>query len=102
MCEYANIKNGQCNIAKGVCPYLYFCNKQQIYKENSAMPSNCKVKQDAELPKGYNRVCFERHGNLYVSMNGVVEIMQNPYDFVPMCVKVVKLKNGEWKIKDGK
>lgn len=102
MCEYSDIGNGQCKVSKDICPYLYFCNKRQVYKENSAMPSNCKVKQNLEIPKGYYKVHFERRGNLYVSVNGIVEIIPNPYDFVPVYVKMNKLKNGAWKIKDAK
>ena len=63
------------------------------------MPENCKVKKDIEAPEGYYKVCFEKRGNLYVDMNGHVEIIPNPFDEVPIYVKAYKLKNGNWKIK---
>lgn len=102
MCEYSNLSNGQCDVTKQICPYLYFCNKKQIYKENSAMPLNCKIKEKVEIPKGYYKVCFERKGRLYIDVNNIIEIIENPYDFQPNYVKMAKLKNGKWKIKECK
>lgn len=102
MCEYSNLSNGQCNITKNICPYVYFCNKKQIYKRNSAMPSNCKIKESIEIPKGYYKVCFERRGKLYISVNDVIEIVSNPYNFTPIYIKMTRMKNGNWKIKDAK
>lgn len=102
MCEYSDIKNGQCEIIKDICPYLYFCNKKQTYKENLAMPTNCKIKQNVLIPKGYYKVCFERRGKLYIQVGDFVEIVPNPYDFVPVFVKMNKLKSGIWKIREAK
>lgn len=102
MCEYVNIKEGKCNITKDICPYLYFCNKEKRYKVNSSMPSNCKIKQNAEIPNGYYKVCFQRKGNLYISVDKKIEIIKNPYDFMPTFVKMTKLKSGAWKIKEAK
>ena len=63
------------------------------------MPINCKVKDKAEIPEGYYKVCFEKRGSLYIDMNGHVEIIPNPFDDVPLYVKATKLKNGTWKIR---
>ena len=63
------------------------------------MPENCKVKQNLEAPEGYYKVCFEKRGNLYVDMNGHVEIIKNPFNKVPTYVKAIKLKNGNWRLK---
>ena len=60
----------------------------------------------ADLDKGQcfitYQVCFERRGKLYIDVNGVIEIIQNPYDFTPLYVKMNKLKSGVWKIKSAK
>ena len=63
------------------------------------MPSNCKVKEQAEIPKGYYKVCFERRGKLYIDIDNNVKIVPNPFDYVPLYVKVTKYKNGNIKIR---
>ena len=63
MCNYVNIEEDKCKITKNICPYLYFCNKTKSYKPNASMPSNCKIKQNFEVPNGCYKVCFERKGS---------------------------------------
>lgn len=63
------------------------------------MPTNCKVKKQQEIPEGYYRVCFEKRGNLYIDYNGHIEIIHNPFDSIPLFVKVIKLKSGKWRLK---
>ena len=99
MCNYVVIEEGKCKITKDICPYLYFCNKIKSYKPNASMPSNCKVKQNFEVPNGYYKVCFEKKGNLYVEVDGYIRIVANPYDTTPQYVKVYKTKAGEWKVR---
>lgn len=99
MCNYVNIEAGKCKITKNICPYLYFCNKTKSYKPNASMPSNCKIKQNFEVPNGCYKVCFERKGKLYVSIDGHIEIIPNPFDTVPLYVKATKLKTGKWRLK---
>ena len=99
MCDYVIIAEGKCKITKEVCPYVYYCNKLKAYKVNNSIPKDCKIKLNTETPSGYYKVCFERKGNLYVSINGYIEIIPNPFDEVPLYVKAVKLKNGNWRLK---
>ena len=99
MCSYANIKEGLCSINNKICPYLYFCRKANCYKASVSMPINCKVKEKLQIPKGYYEVCFERKKNLYIDINGKIEIIENPFDEVPLYVKATKLKNGKWRLK---
>ena len=99
MCNYVNLTNGQCQITKSTCPYVYFCNRLQTYKVLSSMPSDCKIKEKLEIPKGYYKVCFERRGKLYVDIDNSVKIIENPYNYVPLYVKVTKYKNGKIKIR---
>lgn len=99
MCEYVN-KN-ICSITKGVCPYVYFCNKTLSWKESKNMPTNCKVKENhSNIPKGCYSVAFERKGQLYVNIKGIIYSFDNPYnDEIPKYVKAQKNKQGEWIIK---
>lgn len=102
MCEYVNLEEAKCNITKEVCPYLYFCNKIKKYKPSVSMSQECKVKEKKETPKGFYKVCFEKKKFLYINVNDQIQIIENPYDFIPSYVKMSKLKNGAWKIKEAK
>ena len=96
MCQY--LKENECNILHNICPWTYYCNKSDTWNFKNE-GNSCKVKLNVETPKGYFKVCFERHGNLYVSINNKIEIIQNPFDEVPLYVKATKLKNGNWRLK---
>lgn len=65
------------------------------------MPKECNVKSQAvEIPKGCYPVSFEKKGKLYVNMNGVIKIFDNPYrSEIPEYVKVQKNKQGEFYIR---
>lgn len=102
MCDYLTLQEGTCNINKEKCPFIYYCNKIQGYKELKAMPENCKVKQNFSIPKGFYKVCFERRHRLYIQIEDGIIILKNPYDYTPFFVKVYKAKNGMWKIKEAK
>ena len=93
------LKENICSITKKSCPYVYFCTKTNQWEELKSMPSNCKIKQNLKTPEGFYKVCFERHNNLYVSINGYIEIIPNPFDEIPLYVKAIKLKNGKWRLK---
>lgn len=99
MCDYVDLTQGRCRILNDVCPYIYFCTKTNSYKPNKEMPSDCSVKKKTLIPKGAYEVCYESHGSLYVDVNGYVEIVDNPFDYIPVYVNMTKLKNGKWKIK---
>ena len=98
MCNYI-INNNVCKILNKNCPYMYFCNKENIWKPSLSMPKNCKIKQQIEAPQGYYKVYYEKRGNLYIDINGHIEIVQNPFDNVPLYVKATKLKSGKWRLK---
>lgn len=99
MCEYINKNN--CGITKTACPYMYFCNKTMTWKESKSMPKECNIKsQVVEIPNGYYPIIFEKKGNLYININGVIEIIKNPFkDNIPKYVKIYKNKQGNWIIK---
>lgn len=96
MCKYCN-KNW-CTIINKQCPFVYFCNKSQEWKflQNG---EKCKVKYNADIPKGYYRVRMERKGYLYVDINNITHKILNPFEDVPLYVKATKLKNGKWRLK---
>lgn len=97
MCEFVN--NNICTLTNNVCPYMSFCNRLHCWKPSPYMPKNCKIKKNAEIPKGYYKVCYVKRNKLYVSIDGYVEIFDNPFNEAPAYVKVIKKKNGEKVIK---
>lgn len=100
MCNYVDLSQGVCKISSDKCPYVFFCNKILSYKQLSSMPDNCQIKVKHELPKGYNKVAFERHGYLYIEVDEFTEVIKNPYTYVPSFVKLSKTKTGSYKIKE--
>ena len=97
MCEY--VKDNICTISKEICPFVYFCNKAKTWRPLKSMSGNCKVKLQAEVPKGYYRVRQARKGYLYVDIDNVTHNILNPFDDVPLFVKATKLKNGSWRLR---
>ena len=97
MCNMAN--EDKCSVTNSACPYMYFCTKKNIWRPLKSMPDDCKIKKNTEVPKGYSRVCFERHHNLYVDIDGVIQVIPNSFDNVPLFVKATKMKSGKWKLK---
>lgn len=97
MCNY--VQNNQCRITKNNCPYMYYCNKAKSWIPLKNMPTNCKVKENFEIPKGYYKVRMERKGYLYIDIDNQTFKILNPFDEVPLYVKATKLKNGNWRLK---
>lgn len=78
---------------------MSFCNRLHCWKPSPYMPKDCKIKKNAKIPKGYYKVCYAKRNKLYVSIDGYVEIFDNPFNEVPAYVKIIKKKNGEKVIK---
>lgn len=97
MCNYLKKESNICTILNNNCPYMFFCNNKKEWVPLRNMPINCKIKKRAEIPAGYYKVCFEKHGNLYIDINGHIQIIKNPFDIVPQYVKVIK-NNNKWEI----
>lgn len=98
MCEY--VRGNQCRVTQTTCPYMYFCEKIQGFKPSTSMPVDCKVKQKAETPKGYYRVRDERKGWLYIDYNDITVKVKNPFNHVPLYVRIKVLKSGEYKLRE--
>ena len=96
MCEY--VKINKCSITDDVCPFMYFCERKQIWKPNRAMPTHCKVAMNVDIPHGYNRVVMVRKNKLYIDMGETKICLDNPFETTPLYVKVTKTKSG-YKIK---
>lgn len=98
MCEYIK-ENNICSINLDICPYMYFCNKRRKWIPLKSMPSNCKIKETIEVPKGYYKIRMERKGYLYVDIDNHTHKFLNPFDYTPLYVKVTKSKDGTLKIR---
>lgn len=92
MCEY--VKQNQCSLTNEVCPFVYWCDRLQIWKPSKAMPEICNIKKSHEVPKGYYTVRQERKGYLYVDIDNITYKLENPFDYIPEFVKVSKTKSG--------
>lgn len=98
MCEYINIKAGKCNVDNGFCPFLFYCNKNNEYRVNPRMNNTCKKKPEV-IPKNYYKVQFEKKKSLYIEVKNNIIVLKNPFDYVPVYVKLSKDRNGKWSIK---
>lgn len=64
------------------------------------MPKHCNVRLSQEAPKGFLPVVNHYKGDLYVSINNATIKIHNPYNDIPLFVKLSKTKNGDYKIKE--
>ena len=100
MCQYAELN--KCSITNNDCPFMYFCAKVNDWRPMNSMPKKCKVQDSIEPPKGWYKVRMERKGKLYIDVNEQTIKIDNSLGFVPVLVKLIKLKSGKWKIKEGR
>lgn len=98
MCEY--VKENKCSITSQICPYMYYCDKIRSYRPSKYMPTDCKVKKNITVPNGCYKVRQERKGFLYIDYKGVVIKVKNPFDYIPIYVKIRKTKDGEYKLRE--
>ena len=96
MCDF--LKENHCKLLNDICPWVYYCNKDNNWKFKKE-GNSCKVKTNANIPKGYYKVCFAKHNNLYVSVNNNILVIPNPFDIIPSYVKIYKLKDGTIRLK---
>lgn len=95
MCDF--IEKNKCKITNTVCPWVYWCDKLQVWRPNKNMPKNCKV-QTSIKHNGKYYVRNYRNGYLYIDINNITYKLENPFDFIPEYVDVQK-KNGVYKVK---
>lgn len=88
--EYRNFKGKEylfCKKTNNICNYSKFCNLQNKFILNDRW-ENCKVKDLKDIPKGSNRVLFERKGYLYVEYKDTTIKVKNTFKSVPDYVYV--------------
>lgn len=51
------------------------------------------------IPKNYYKVQFEKKNSLYIEVKNNIIILKNPFNYVPVYVKLSKDRNGKWSIK---
>lgn len=95
-----------CNLDNEICPFVRRCATWGTWLPLSAMErcgkKNLQEKgEDIELKKGETKVFKESHGKLYLIVNGQTVRMQNPFDYIPKTVELIK-KDGEYIIKTKK
>ena len=98
MCDYVAIN--KCKISGEICPFIYFCTKVNAYTPMPSMPKHCKVAKGANIPVGTLPVRMCRKNQLYVDIDGQTKVFNNPFNFIPLWVRIEKDKE-EIKIKDG-
>lgn len=86
-----------CKITQTKCPYTYFCDRLNTWRLSKYAPNNCPVEQKQKKPKEGYKVLFERHGYLYVSIDNQAISIKNPFNEIPLYVKVIK-KDGKYEI----
>ena len=96
-CKY-RYEGNQCKAMNSECPFVYYCGRIQAYKELERAKFGCKYMNEVEIPEGYKKVEYERHGYLYVDMGDEVIKIPNPFEDIPQFVKVSKTKTG-YKVK---
>ena len=64
------------------------------------MPSDCKIKRNVKIPSGYYKVRQERKGYLYIDYDDVTIKVRNPFNYIPVYVKVKKTKDGKYNLKE--
>ncbi len=95
MCEY--VSKNICSITDSVCPFMYFCTKDNAWRANVKMPKDCKVKLSFVAPKGTYLVRMVKGGYLYVDIGDSTYKIKNTLNYTPAYVKVRKVK-GAYKI----
>lgn len=97
MCDYVN--TNKCTITGDCCPYIYWCDKINNWRELKSKPKVCQI--EARVPKsapnGYCRVLFSKHGNLYVDRGDEAVIVKNTLDHTPEFV-MLKRVGDKWEI----
>ena len=99
MCIYADSELGNCKIQGDRCPYTYYCSKTGNFRATKYMPDDCKVKLNAEVPKGYYRVTMAHKGYLYVDLGSMTIKVKSPWEEAPEFVKAYQTKSGEWRVR---
>ena len=95
MCQYR--KENNCTVNNEICPWVYWCDKVNAWKELSKKPKECPIAKNVTQKKGMHKVEFARGKYLYVTIENQTFKLLNPFSYVPNEVKIKKYR-GEWKV----
>ena len=94
-----------CTLTNQRCAFVRYCGKVGDIINTDNCEKNCKTFLEKEANVGKtnitpNKVLFEKRGKLWVEESAdQVVVVENPYDYVPKFVKLLKRQNGEYYIK---
>lgn len=94
-----------CSLTNQRCSVVRYCGKVGDIINTDNYDKNCKTYLDKESTIGKssatpNKVLFEKRGKLWIEESeDQVLIFDNPFDYVPKFVKLLKKPNGEYYIK---
>ena len=72
MCNF--LKENQCSILLNICPWVYFCNKEQKWKFKLE-GNSCKVKNNNTIPnpdKDFISICTNCHRMIHSGKNEMI------------------------------
>lgn len=81
-----------------ICPFVYWCEKIQDWKPLRDTQETCMIRTRVEKPDNASIVRFEKKGQLYIEYDNGVIVLDNPFNFVPKYVTLIKGKNGTFYI----
>ena len=101
-CPYCNIapynSYCSCNKSNEICPFTRRCSTRMAHVPLASM-NNCQLRKEEEMiPTNTNKVRFEKRGKLFIEVENFVIELDNPYDYIPQYVELIKQK-GEYFIK---
>ena len=100
MCKY--VQENMCSVTNSVCPWMYRCPQDGLWKPNNYMPQDCPQAINADVPHGYYRVRMTKNNWLYVDLGDRTIKVKNTLSYVPNYVKLIKRKTGYVVKKEGK
>ena len=96
----------RCQLINERCPLTRYCGivRDIIHTDNYAKKCNRYINKEDSMTLNKetpNKVLFEKRDKLYIEVNdeiGQVVAIQNPFDYLPKAVKLIKKQNGEYSI----
>lgn len=97
ICQYCEIGDyfGTCKCVKenSICPFMRRCNVEKRWLPLNTM-EGCRIRTEVEkvdMVDGKYHVIFEKRGQLYVDVEGMVVVANNPFDATPEKVDVTQV-----------
>ena len=86
---YCKIHNNE------MCPLIRYCSKIKDFINIDAYDKKCKyfIKGETMKREFENKVLFEKKHKLYIEINDTIITVENPFEYIPEFVKLVKVKS---------